>query len=176
MISLLILVLSGVVEPDLQIGLSFSLFLLLGIGVSALAQNSSSALVLLVTSWAMLIVVVPQTSYLIAISMEASTGFYWERMGQLERELRTALQREGVEPRPPRLAKLDGYAVEMRYAQRIQDLEEGKDRILKESINQQVRQFKLARRVNLLSPGFAFQYTVEALLRNGIHRFENFSD
>ena len=187
LISLLILVFSGVVELTAGIGLSCALFLigtaffiafflLLGLGISALANSSSSALVLLITSWTVLIVVVPQTSYLIAVSVEESTGYYWQRIGDYEREVLTALQREGIEPRPAKLAKTDNYALEKRYVLRIRDMEKGKDRLLKAAIDQQVRQFKVARNVNLLSPGFAFQYTIEALLSNGIHRFESFAD
>jgi hypothetical protein len=39
----------------------------------------------------------------------------------------------------------------------------------------EIRQFKMAKNVNMLSPGFAFQYAVEALLGNGIMRYEYFA-
>ena len=168
LISLLILVLGGVLEPDGDVWLSYAffllgttvfitLFLLLSTGISALARSSASSLVLLVTSWTVLMVVIPQTSYLAAVAAVKSPGGTWQQIDTHEREVRTALQREGVEPRPPELARADDFALEKRYAQRIQEMEKGKDRIRLEALDQEIRQFEVARTVNMLSPGFAFQ-------------------
>ena len=186
LLSLLILVLGGVLEPDGEVWLSYAffllgttvfitLFLLLSTGISALARSSASSLVLLVTAWTVLMVVIPQTSYLAAVTAVKSPGGTWQQIDTHEREVRTALQREGIEPRPPELARADDFALEKRYAQRIQEMEKGKDRIRLESLDQEIRQFEVARTVNMLSPGFAFQYSLEALLRNGIERFRSFT-
>ena len=123
----------------------------------------------------MLTVVIPQTSYLAAVTAVKSPGGIWQEIDTYEREVRTALQREGIEPRPPERARADDYALEKRYAQRIQEMEKGKDRIRLETLDQEIRQFEVARTVNLLSPGYAFQYSLEALLRNGIERFRSFA-
>lgn len=40
-----------------------ALFLLLGMGISAVARSSSTSLVILIMTWATLIVIIPQTSY-----------------------------------------------------------------------------------------------------------------
>ena len=186
LISLLILVLGGVLEPDGAIWSSYAffllgtaffiaLFLLLATGISALARSSASSLVLLVTAWTVLMVVIPQTSYLAAVTAVKSPGGIWQEIDTYENEVRTALQREGIEPRPPELARTDDYALEKRYARRIQEMEKGKDRIRWEALDQEIRQFEVARTVNLLSPGYAFQYSLEALLRNGIQRFRSFA-
>ena len=186
LISLLILVLGQVVELNLHVWQSYvlfllgttffiALFLLLGIGISILARNSASSLVLLITAWTVLIVAIPQTSYLVAISTVEHVGPFWERLDNYENEVRTALQREGIEPRPHELAQSDNYALEKHYIERINEMEKGKFGIFKEIVDQQIRQFKVAKSVNMLSPGFAFQYAVEALLGNGILRFEDFA-
>ena len=185
-ISLLILALNGVVELNLQIWRGYlffllgtvfftALFLLLSMGISALARSSASSLVLLVTAWTVLIVMIPQSSYLIAMRAVEPTGPFWEKIDGYEGETRSALEREGISPRPPELARNDDYALEKRYAQRLQEMEREMDRIGKEATQQELRQYEVARTVNLLSPGFAFQYTVEAFLGAGLERFKNFS-
>ena len=184
-ISLLILVLNGAVELDLHIGLAclffllattlyVALFLLLGLAVSSLARSSASSLVLLVTAWALLIVVIPQSSYLIAVRAADSVGPFWEQIESIESETRKAMDREGIALRPHELARSDNYALEKRYAQRIRELEKAKDQIRHQSFRQMLRQYGIARSVNLLSPGFAFQYTTEAFLAAGAQRVENF--
>jgi len=185
-ISLLILTLNGVVELDLQVwrgyfffllGTAFftALFLLLGMGISSLARSSASSLVLLVTAWTVLIVVIPQSSYLIAIRAVDPVGPFWEKIDGYAEETRSALEREGISPRPPELARSDGYALEKRFVQRLHDMEEEMDRMRREVTQQQLRQYEVARKVNLLSPGFAFQYTVEAFLGAGLERFKSFA-
>lgn len=186
LISLLILVLGKVIELDLHIWQSYALFLLgttffialfllLGMGVSILARNSASSLILLITAWTVLIVVIPQSSYLVAVTTVDHVGAFWEKLDTYEEEARTSLQQDGIEPRPPALAQSDNYALEKRYIARINEMEKGKFRLFKEIIDQQIDQFKMAKSVNMLSPGFAFQYAVEALLGNGIMRYEHFA-
>ena len=113
LLSLLILVLGGVLEPDGEVWLSYAffllgtavfitLFLLLSTGISALARSSASSLVLLVTAWTVLMVVIPQTSYLAAVTAVKSPGGTWQQIDTHEREVRTALQREGGRAAAPR--------------------------------------------------------------------------
>jgi ABC-type transport system involved in multi-copper enzyme maturation permease subunit len=151
-----------------------ALFLLLSMGVSVLARTSASALVFLITAWTVLIVVVPQTSYLIATQSVDSVGVYWETIDEYENEVQAALEREGVVPREPELALQDNYAVERRSAKRMQDMGQEKDRMRRKAAKQQREQFKTAMHVNLLSPGFAFQYTTEAFLGAGVQKVEHF--
>lgn len=152
-----------------------ALFLLLGMGISALARTSATSLIVLILSWAALIVVIPQTSYLIAVKVVESSGLWWERMGEQETQYREAMDADGVALRQPDLARTDGYALERRYADRLRDMEGELDGIMRDVEATDLRQFSVARSVNLLSPGFAFQYGVEALLGTGIHRFQSFA-
>ena len=153
-----------------------ALFLLLGIGVSTVARNSATALVVLVMTWTVLVVVIPQTSYLIATRVVESVGLYWERLEDYENDYRASLEREGVAPRQPELARTDNYDLEKHYASRMRDMEGELDRMTREVDRQNIRQFEVARGVNLLSPGFAYQYAVESLLGSGIYRYRNFLD
>jgi ABC-type transport system involved in multi-copper enzyme maturation permease subunit len=186
LVSLLVLAVSGTVEMDGTLARScllfllctllfLALFLLLGAGVSAVARTSNSSLVLLLSAWTALIVVVPQTSYLIAVRAAAPPGNYWEGMSRYEQQFREALVREGLAPRPLESARTDGYAVEKRYVLRLEELEGELERMAREAEQRQLRQFRLARQVNLLSPGFAYQYTTEALLGTGIDKLESFA-
>jgi len=186
LLSLLILSLGGALDLSERIlrgyglfllgtALYLSFFLFLVMGISALARTSASALVVLVLLWAVLIVVIPQTSYMIGIKFGESPGEWWDEQWDYMREVREALEREGVGLRGRELGAADGYAVEQRYARRIREAEKEQDKIAKRAFNQEVRQYKLAKMVNLLSPGFAFQYTVEAFLGTGVMRYENFA-
>ena len=184
LLSLLILFIGGVVKPEGKIWLSWlffllataflaALLLLAAAGVSALARSSATSLVMLVTGWTVLMVVIPQSSHLAAVTAVESPWAVWRRMGVHEWEVRTAMQREGLEPRPLEVARSDDYALERRYVQRLDELEREKLSLADEMVF--VRQLEVARAVNLLSPGGAFQYSLEALLRNGIQRFRSFA-
>lgn len=151
-----------------------ALFLLLGMGISAVARSSSTSLVILIMTWATLIVIIPQTSYLIAVRTVEPTGSWREAIGEYERQYREVLVRDGVMPRQMELARADGFALEKRYAVRLREMESELDRMMREAQQRDIRQFQIARAVNLLSPGFAFQYSVEALLGTGIHRYQRF--
>ena len=186
LVSLLILSLSGSLELDARVARGYLLFLLgtalyltfflfLVMGVSALARSSASSLVVLVLVWAVFIVIIPQTSYLIGIEFEDSPGDWWDRQWEYMNEVRAGLEQEGIGLRGRELGAADGYAAEQRYAQRIREAEKEQDRIVKRAYGQEVRQYRLARMVNLLSPGFAFQYSVEAFLGTGLVRYENFA-
>ncbi|MFH1567845.1 MAG: ABC transporter permease subunit [Gemmatimonadota bacterium] len=184
-VSLVILVVGGAAVVDgalaaavggFLLGLAFlaALFLLLAIGVSALARSSAAALVFLVTAWTVLIVVVPQSSYLVAVCSVEPLGPFWEEMRSQRDQAMESLEMAGLTPRPPDLAAADGYAVERTYAREMGRMEEGLDR-LKTALDERIfRQYSVARSVNLLSPGFAFQYGLETLLGTGADRVRSF--
>ena len=185
LISLAILALSGMLELNALVARSYglfllgaliyiALFLLLGIGISTITRTSATSLVVLIMSWTVLIVVIPQTSYLIAVRTVEPPGFFWERLQDYERQFRETMARDGVAPRQPELARSDDYALEKRYAAGLREMEGELDRMMADVRSQNLRQFEIARSVNLLSPGFAFQYAVEAFLGTGIHRLRSF--
>ncbi len=188
LVSLAILAFNDLVELDgalwrnyafflLASTLFAALFLLLSIGVSILARNSASALVFLVTAWTVLIVVIPQTSYLIATQTVESVGYgndAWSGVNRVWQEMWTALEREGSIPREPALAMRDNYAAEKRYIRRMQKAEKEANQLRRQMDQQRQNQFKVAMSINLLSPGYAFQYTIEALLGAGIQHVEHF--
>jgi hypothetical protein len=184
LLSLLILVINQALQVDAALARGYllfllgvvcyvSLFLLLGLGVSVVARTSATSLVFLITAWTLLVVVLPQTSYLIARHATERIDSDEDRV--YERQYREALEREGIGIRPHELAGADNYTMERRYAERMAEMGAQKDRFRRDVERRQLRQYGLARQVNVLSPGFAFQYAVEAFLSTGILRYESFS-
>ena len=187
LVSLLILSLHGVLELNGQLAQSYllfllgsgayaTLFLLLGAGISVLTRNSASALVFLVTAWTLIVVVIPQTAYLVAVRAVAPTGNMGRWFGEFQREQQEALIAEGLFPRLPEIAATDGYNLEKRYARRIEELVEEGDREIRGAYRRNQVQYDLARAIHMISPGYSFQYAVEALLGAGVVRFQSFHE
>jgi ABC-2 type transport system permease protein len=186
LISLLILSLNGVIELNARVLQGYWMFLLgttiyitfflfLSIGISALVRSSASSLVLLVLVWAVFSVVIPQTSYLLGVRAVKSPSVTFDsRQRELMEETIRYLEKEGLWPRGRELGSADDYAVEKRYAQRMRDTEREMDQIARVFDNQTLQQYKIVKTMNLLSPGLAFQYTIEAFLRTGEMRYEHF--
>lgn len=185
LVSLLILSLHGMLELNGQLALSYllfllgsgayaTLFLLLGAGVSVLTRNSASALVFLVTAWTLIVVVIPQTAYLVAVRAVAPTGNMGRWIGEFQREQSEVLIAEGLFPRAPEIAATDGYDLEKRYARRVEELVEEGDREIRGAYRRNQVQYDLARAIHMISPGYSFQYAVESLLGAGVARFQSF--
>jgi hypothetical protein len=64
--------------------------------------------------------------------------------------------------------------VEKRYTQLLDETEKEMDRLMQVWLDSKVRRYRMARTVNLLSPSYAFQYTVEGLLGTGLAKRQNF--
>lgn len=151
-----------------------TLFLFLSMGVSCLARNSATSLVLLILTWAILVIIIPQTSYLVAVQQVKSVGAWWQKPFEVIGEEEKRLEREGLGLRGRELGKVDDYAMEKQYARRIGEAEKEQGQLMKRAYAQNLEQYKVAKAVNLFSPGFAFQYALEAFLGAGIKRYENF--
>ena len=151
-----------------------SLFVLLALGVSSLSGSAASALVVLTMVWAVFVVIIPQTSFVVATQ---AVDVPWEmarRPRQVMDDVRANLEREGVRQRDLELARQDDFASEKRYARRINEAEGDQLRFGDEYTERQLRRFNVARGVNMFSPGFAFQYAVEALLGTGVVKRQSF--
>lgn len=183
--SLLILTLSGAVPLTwalllrcalYSIGAAVyaSLFLLLCLGVSAVARSSVTSVVLLTVAWAVLVVVVPSTSYLIAVKASDLTDRWADEVWEYQRTTGEALASEDLLPRAPQVAAADGYAVERRLALRLQEADREGTRIGVRNLQRQASRYGLARAINLISPAFAFQHTVEGLLGTGATKRQHF--
>lgn len=185
LVSLLMLGLSGSVALGSRVALLFvlflamtavyaSVFLLLGLAVSAATGRSSTSLVALILVWALLIVVIPQTSRLIAVTTVETIGAGWNETRELVEQANGELERAGVALRPLERARTDGFDLEKRYARRYNQLDAATIQIHRQSMRGRLDQYRRARLVNSISPGFAFQYAVEGITANGIQRFEHF--
>ncbi len=148
--------------------LYLAIFLFLSIGVSALMRNSSSSIVLLVLIWAIFIVIIPQTSSLIGeqIVEPANPDQIWDYMD----EVWDSLGEEGLVMRGRGQGRHDNYAQERRYAERLRAAEKEQAQLARQVEEQLRRQYRAAKAVNLLSPGYAFQYTIEGFLGTGVVR------
>jgi ABC-type transport system involved in multi-copper enzyme maturation permease subunit len=149
-----------------------SLFLFLSMGISSLLKSSAASLVSLILLWAILIVVVPQTSYIIGVRSVEPVGAWWEKANELSAQVTDQLQTEGVAPRGRDLGQVDDYALERRYTQRVEDMEGEQGALVRSLYRQMLQQYEVGRTVNLLSPGMAFQYGLEAVLGAGVQRYE----
>ncbi len=151
-----------------------SLFLFITLGISALTRTSASSLVLLTMTWAVFIVVIPQCSFLIAMqAVEHEEGWMFKSYDVMN-EARETLTKGGLALRDSSLAGQDGFAVERQVAQRIEEVEKEQMQVRRHGFAQQLQRYEVARAVNLLSPGFAFQYTIGAMLKTGVAKRESF--
>lgn len=161
--------------------LYMTLFLCVSIGVSALTRRSASSLVFLVVCWVLLIIIIPQASYL-AGTMAVDTQGYrgssgaYARMGELSEAAHQALAREGIGLRGRELGAVDDYAVERQFAARMNEVDQERVAILRQADQQLLAQYVFAKRLNLISPGYAYMYSVEALLGTGVARLQHFYD
>ncbi|MBT4501858.1 MAG: ABC transporter permease subunit [Gemmatimonadetes bacterium] len=158
------------------VGIYLSLFLLLSLGVSALMRSSVSALVLLTLTWAVVNIILPQSSYLAAVRTVEVPEEMRSEAGSYMSQVRWSLYNEGRGPRSPETARADDYAVERRYARLMEDAEKEGYRLGQVWLDRKVERYEVARTVNLLSPAYAFQYAVEALLGTGLPKRQHFLD
>lgn len=146
------------------------LFLFLAAAASAVTRQSASSLVLLLLIWAVLIVMVPQTSYLIGTSTVEGAGRWGDSWEPLSSQTDQRLQREGIVQRGREAGAVDDYALERQYAAAMETALAEDERTIRAMQDRSLAQYKRARAVNLLSPGFAFQYSIETLLGTGAIR------
>ena len=147
-------------------------FLLLAMAVSARARSSASALVTLMVIWAALVVVIPQAAYLAGARAVAAPD--WNQVWDYWGEVRDNLSLEGLTPRGREEGAADDYAVEREVARRYNEAEKEQRQLYEEARLREVRQFEVTRGLSLISPGYAFQGTAEALLGTGLVRYKAF--
>ena len=182
-LSLVILALQGGVQLSLPLLAPLALFLLgttcyaaffllLAMAVSARARTSASALVTLMVIWAALVVVIPQAAYLAGARAVAAPD--WNQVWDYWGEVRDNLNLEGLTPRGREEGAADDYAVEREVARRLNEAEKERGQLYEEARLREVRQFEVTRGLSLVSPGYAFQGTAEALLGTGLVRYRAF--
>ena len=187
LVSMIILSANHVLEINSQLFRSYLLFLLnasfymaiflfTSIGVSAWIRNSSSSLVLMTLFWALVIIIIPQSSYLIGVHTVQIDGTWRNQDRGLVDQFQENLTKRGISLRGETDGLVDNYQVEKEYANSMANLEKERKRLRRQVINQQVRQYKTTANLNLLSPGYAFQYATEASIGVGIFRYVDFVD
>lgn len=178
-VSLTILFLTGSVNLDLALAgtcavfvvgvvLYCSLYLGVTMGVSALVHSSATSSVVLVMVWAVLTVVLPQASALIGRQSEDLPYQPWRAAYTYYEDTVRALSDRGITLRPGDEGRVDGYQQELKCAAALRQAEKEEERIILDVTDRQSRQYRVARTVNLLSPGYALQYSLEDMLGVGV--------
>lgn len=155
------------------------LFLCVAFAASALTGDSASSLVLLVVCWVMLTVIVPQASYLIGITAVDAPGYggptgAYARLQALSQSTLRGLELAGIGLRGRDLGQVDGFALERQYAARMNQADAERAAILRHADQELLAQFEVAKAINLISPGYAYTYSVEAVIGVGVARLEHF--
>ena len=152
--------------------LYISLFLALGLLVSARVQRSAVSLVIILLAWVTLVVFMPST----LVSIAGRSGFsksafgFSERSAQLEKEL----QREYY-------TAAYGSDSDKSWTQKLQEAGEyvikdaaAQERLHEERLKQRISQVRRARAITQISPVTIFQHLLEAFSGTGFERHLQF--
>ena len=140
-----------------------SLFIALGLLVSARVQQNAVSLVILLLTWVTFIVFIPSTLASIASGFSPApmtTDEVWERKSQLYDKLWDEYNARGREP----LSKSEFVSKDAK----------GRERLNQEHLIQQIDQIKLARSVTRVSPVVLVQHLLESFAGTGFNRHLQF--
>lgn len=151
-----------------------SIFILLAIAASALSRSSASSLVVLMLAWTGLVIIIPQSAYLAAVSLRPQLPPWWEVYWGPVGDAYDALARDGIVGRDGQAAAQDGYRLEKLGAQRMSQVEAEQFQALKQRESDIVSQYQLARQITAASPASSFQFASEDLLGTGLPRYRSF--
>ena len=118
--------------------------------------------------WAVLTVVLPQASALIGRQSEDLPFRPWRAAYTYFQDTANALKDQGINLRPGDQGEIDAYQQERQYAAALREAEKEQERMTIDITTRQSRQYRVARAVNLLSPGYALQYSLEDMLGVGV--------
>ena len=152
--------------------LYISLFLALGLLVSARVQRSAVSLVILLLAWVTLVVFMPSTLVSIAgrsTPPKSAIGFS-ERSTQLEEELGNEYSALRYDP-DKSLTQIQVLQVAGEYV--IKDAA-GQERLHEERLKQRISQVRRARAITQISPVTIFQHLLESFAGTGFERHLQF--
>ena len=152
--------------------LYISLFLALGLLVSARVQRSAVSLVILLLAWVTFVVFMPSTLVSIAgrsTPPKSALGFS-ERSAQLEEELENEYYALRYDPNKS-LTQIQVLQVAGEYV--IKDAA-GQERLHEERLKQRIHQVRRARAITQISPVTIFQHLLEAFAGTGLERHLQF--
>ena len=152
--------------------LYISLFLALGLLVSARVQRSAVSLVILLLAWVTFVVFMPSTLVSIAgrsTPPKSALGFS-ERSAQLEEELGDEYYTLRYDPNKS-LTQIQILQVAGEYV--IKDAA-GQERLHEERLKQRISQVRRARAITQISPVTIFQHLLEAFAGTGFERHLQF--
>lgn len=145
-----------------------SLFLALGLLVSALAQYSTVSLVILLLIWVTFVVFIPKTSAAIAsrFSKPMSSDQFWEQGSQLHDELSDEYN--------SRIWEDESYKTSQARSEYILKDAAQQERWRKTYLTQKIAQIQRTRTLTRISPTAILQYLLESFAGTGLQRHVQF--
>ena len=185
LVNLLLLYLSGILQLNAQewsriagifvVGLMYiSVFIALGMLISALVNNASTSLVILLLIWVIWVILVPSMLGTIMSGLnqpsirQGPSPIHFSRNGLEERYLARGLEEEApTRTCPPTPAT-------RLWAEFLNEEAKEGTRLQKSYLNAQINQIQIAREFNRISPTSIVQYAIESLTGTGFQRHLNF--
>ena len=149
--------------------LYISLFLALGLLVSACVRQSAVSLVILLVGWVTLVVFIPNTVASVAegFSSPMTSDEFWERKYDIRDKLRDQYRKQIWTDEPSYKRILAGSELVTKEV-------ELQERLNQEHLKQQIAQFQVARSVARVSPRIIVQDLIESFAGTGFDRHQQF--
>ena len=185
LVNLLLLYLSGTLELNAQewsrissifvVGLIYiSVFIALGMLISALVNNAATSLVILLLIWVIWVILVPSMLGTIMSGLNlpsirrGPSPVYFSRNGLEDRYIARGLEEEApTRTRPPTPATL-------LWGEFLNEEAREGARLHKAYLNAQTHQIQIAREFNRISPTAIVEYAIESLAGTGFQRHLDF--
>jgi ABC-type transport system involved in multi-copper enzyme maturation permease subunit len=186
LLNLLIINISGVVELDAghfcKIGLIalistiyIAIFICLGIFVSVRCERSSTSLLILLLTWVIFVVLMPNILGTISSGFKKvpSTDFISRRKQTTKEELLKSYDAKGLFNVAPSRKNPDMKAIQL-WADYLNEEREAEEKIMDEHLDAQLAQIQLARQITRISPTAIYRYALESLSNTGFERHRKF--
>ena len=186
LLNLLIINISGVVELDAghwsKIGLMVlistiytAIFICLGIFVSVRCERSSTSLLILLLTWVVFVVLMPNILGTISSGLKKvpSTDEISRRKQTTKEELHKRYVARGLLKVAPSRENPDMKAIQL-WADYLNEERRAEEKIMDEHLDAQLAQIQLARQITRISPTAIYRYTLESISNTGFERHRKF--
>ena len=186
LINLLLLHLSGTVQLNGQewgrivgiFGVSLmylSIFIVLGLLVSSLANNSATSLVVLLLLWVTWVILIPATlgTVLSGLNQPLSIQDFKAQRSAQRKEIIERYEARGLYDNVPTRVQSQTSAM-LLWAEFLNEEAQADRRLNKELLRTRIHQIQVARELNCISPTAIVQYAIEALAGTGFQRHLSF--
>jgi ABC-type transport system involved in multi-copper enzyme maturation permease subunit len=150
-----------------------SIFLMLGLFISALTHESVTSIIVALICWALLVIVIPRIGGLFAsrvINVPSSSEEY-NRASRMQNEARDNYDENNPEMKG---VGISGHWSPGEPLERALVVSDAWSAVIDNYQNQLINQVELARKLILVSPFVSFNVCVEKLTGSGIEHYKNF--